>query len=152
MDQRPEQLPEGELVARAQKRLDLSSRKAAPLAGISEGRWRQIVNGYQNVGSGVYAPVRAPADTLARMAHVVGVTAQQLDEAGRPDAAEELRTLELTAPAPDLQGDMDERADAIISNGPLLSAIIRRLAAQGPAPLPPRPESDAPDQGQTGTP
>jgi hypothetical protein len=68
----------------------LSAREAARRAGISEGRWRQIAGGYQVVSAGVYAPVHGPAQTLARMAAVVGVTPAQLTEAGRPDAAKEL--------------------------------------------------------------
>jgi hypothetical protein len=68
----------------------LSAREAARRAGISEGRWRQIAAGYQVVSAGVYAPVHGPAQTLARMAAVVGVTPAQLTEAGRPDAAQAL--------------------------------------------------------------
>ncbi len=91
MDQRPEQPPEGRLIADAASRLDLSIREAARRAGISYGRWRQIVMGYQNISPGVYAPVHAPARTVAKMARVVGVTPAQLASAGREDAA---RTLE----------------------------------------------------------
>ena len=87
MDTRPEQPPEGRLIADAANRLDLSIREAAKRAGISYGRWRQIVMGYQNVSPGVYGAVHAPAKTLAKMAHVVGVTPLQLAEAGREDAA-----------------------------------------------------------------
>lgn len=60
---------------------------------MSEARWRQIVSGYQMV-SGHPVPVTAPAETIARMAQaLVSVTPEQLEEAGRTDAAEELRTL-----------------------------------------------------------
>jgi hypothetical protein len=71
----------------------MSARQAAPQAGISEGRWRQITSGYQVVSPGVYAPVRGPAATLARMAAVAGVTAADLRAAGREDAARMLETL-----------------------------------------------------------
>ena len=92
MDQRPEQPPEGRLIADAANRLDLSIREAARRAGISYGRWRQIVMGYQNISPGVYAPVHAPAKTVAKMATVVGVTAEQMETEGqRPDVAEMLR-------------------------------------------------------------
>jgi transcriptional regulator with XRE-family HTH domain len=70
----------------------LSQRQAAHAAGISESRWRQIVSGYQAV-SGSKAPVRSPGATLARMAQVVGVTPEQLESAGRADAAGALRDL-----------------------------------------------------------
>ena len=99
MDQRPEQPPEGRLIAAAAERLDLSIRESARRAGISYGRWRQIAMGYQNISPGVYAPVHAPAKTLARMASVVGVTADQMETEGlRPDAAEFMRRE--MAPAP----------------------------------------------------
>jgi hypothetical protein len=88
METRPEQPPEGKLIADAADRMDLSIREAARRAGISYGRWRQIVTGYQNVSPGSYAAVRAPAKTLAKMARVVHVTPEQMAAQGqRPDAA-----------------------------------------------------------------
>jgi hypothetical protein len=90
MPNRPEPPPWGALITDAMRRGQLSAREAARRAGISEGRWRQITGGYQVVSAGVYAPVRGPAATLARMAAVVGVTAAQLKQAGRADAAKEL--------------------------------------------------------------
>ena len=98
METRPEQPPEGKLIADAANRLDLSIREAARRAGISYGRWRQITQGYQNVSPGEYAVVHAPARTVAKMAAVVGVTPDQLTEAGREDAAAILA--ELTVPEP----------------------------------------------------
>ena len=91
MEQRPDQPPEGKLLADAADRLSLSIREAARRAGLSYGRWRQITSGYQNVSPGSYAVVRAPARTLARMAAVVGVTPEQMEGAGRADAAEIMR-------------------------------------------------------------
>ena len=83
MSQRPDPPPWGALVIAALSREHLSARQAARQAGISEGRWRQITSGYQVVSPGVYAPVRGPADTLARMAAVAGVTPAELRAAGR---------------------------------------------------------------------
>lgn len=90
MPQRPAPPPWGALLTRTLVKAKLSAREAARRAGISEGRWRQIASGYQVVSAGVYAPVRGPAQTLARMAAVVGVTPAQLRRAGRPDAASAL--------------------------------------------------------------
>ena len=91
----PVRTPEGRLIGDAQKQRDLSSRQAAQWAGISPSRWTQIVNGYQIV-SGKRVPVTdAPADTIARMAEVVGVTADELRGAGRDDAAGVLTKLRL---------------------------------------------------------
>lgn len=75
---------------RKEMRPSLSARKAADRAGLSEGRWRQIVKGYQSTGGG-RIPVVGPAETVARMAQVVGLSPDELAEAGRPDAADELR-------------------------------------------------------------
>jgi hypothetical protein len=100
MEQRPEQPPEGKLIAAAAERQDLSIREAARRAGISYGRWRQIVTGYQNVSPGSYAPVHAPARTLAKMAAVVRVTPEQMETEGeRPDAAAVMRE-QPAVPAP----------------------------------------------------
>lgn len=82
----PQQTPEGALLEQALKRDKRSARAVAPLAGITDTRWRQIVKGYQSVG-GQTVPVIAPAATLARMAEVAGITPDQLREAGRDDAA-----------------------------------------------------------------
>jgi transcriptional regulator with XRE-family HTH domain len=101
MSERPPQPPEGHLIARALKRSRLSGRKAADQAGMSEGHWRAIMSGSRSVSKGVWVPVRGPAETLARMAKVVDVTPEQLEEAGRADAAEELRELLAEQPAAD---------------------------------------------------
>lgn len=101
MQTRPEQPPEGKLIAAAAERLELSIREAARRAGISYGRWRQITTGYQNTSPGEFAVVRAPAKTLAKMARVVGVTPEQLETEGqRPDAAEAMRHEQAAVPAP----------------------------------------------------
>jgi hypothetical protein len=87
MQERPDPPPWGVLISAALGGGPLSARQAARQAGISEARWRQITSGYQVVSPGVYAPVRGPAATLARMAAVAGVTAADLRAAGRDDAA-----------------------------------------------------------------
>ncbi len=87
MVDRPEPPLWGTLIAAALRSAGLSAREAARRAGISEGRWRQIAGGYQVVRPNVYAQVRGPAATLAKMATVAGVTPDQLATAGRDDAA-----------------------------------------------------------------
>lgn len=88
------QRPEGALIEQAAKLKKLSARKAADLAGMSDARWRQIVNGYASAGAGQVVQVDGPDETIARMARVVGVTADQLRDAGRVSAADVLLTLE----------------------------------------------------------
>lgn len=90
---KPKQRPEGRVIQDALRIKGLSARQAAKEAHISEARWRQIVNGYAPAGAGQTVEVVGPDPTLARMARVAGVTPQQLQDAGRPDAAETLRTL-----------------------------------------------------------
>ena len=87
MSERPDPPPWGAAITAALRRSRMSARQASRQAGISEGRWRQITSGYQIVSPGVYAPVRGPAATLARMAAVAGVSAADLRAAGRTDAA-----------------------------------------------------------------
>lgn len=63
------------------------------------------------MGKDLWVPVKAPPETLARMAQVVGVTPEQLETAGRPDAAAELRELPALA-EPERPLTLDEiRAD-----------------------------------------
>ncbi|MET9218945.1 helix-turn-helix domain-containing protein [Streptomyces sp. NPDC088197] len=92
MTERPDAPPEGELIKVALAASGLSQREASRRAGMSDTRWRQIVSGYQSV-DGTPVPVRGRDETLARMAHVVGVRPEQFEDVGRPDAAEELRDL-----------------------------------------------------------
>lgn len=123
----PSQPPEARVIDAAQKAAvpKLSIRKAAERAGISEGRWRQIVKGYQGTGTG-RLPVVAPDETIARMALAVGVTDSQLGEAGRPQAAEVLRQLLATSEQPDVELTQ-------VSTDRLLGEIRRRIEGVGDA-------------------
>lgn len=94
---KPPQKPEGKLIEAALKRTGMSVRKAAEKAGISDTRWRQVVAGYQTPSRGNRLEVEGSAERVARMAHVVGVTPNELREAGRPDAAQALDAI-LQAP------------------------------------------------------
>lgn len=87
------QRPEGKVLGDAMKRSGKSARKIAPDTGLTDSRLRHIVNGYQPVGQGQKIVVVAPAETLARVAQALGVSADQLDEAGRSDAADLLRDM-----------------------------------------------------------
>lgn len=112
----PTQRPEGALIERLRTaiRPTLSVRAAAKAADLSASRWTQIAQGYKQETKTVRVPVRAPADTLARMARVVSATPDQLREAGREDAAAELEALPVTpsGPRPHLTG-----TDTGISDG-----------------------------------
>lgn len=128
MTERPEAPPEGALLKRALVAMRISQREAARRSGISETRWRQLVSGYQVV-SREKVPVRSPDDTLARMARAVGVTAEQLEEAGRGGAAAVLRDAEAeAADAPAGQG-ADSGAGAgsrVDERWHLVQAVLRQ--------------------------
>jgi transcriptional regulator with XRE-family HTH domain len=72
----------------------MSRRQAAAKAGISPSQWSDIERGHKKAGGGITIPVQATPETLARMAVVVRVSADELIAAGREDAAQELRATE----------------------------------------------------------
>lgn len=61
--------PAGQLLEAA--RGSMSKREAARRAGISEGRWRQIVTGVQRMGKGNVIPTTTKPETLTAMARAV---------------------------------------------------------------------------------
>jgi hypothetical protein len=84
--------PLGQLLEHArQKVMHISGREAARLAGMSEGRWRQIVRGVQ-AKAGMNIPVTAPARTVVAMAMAVEV-----------DPAEALRAAGIEVPEDEIQ-------------------------------------------------
>lgn len=111
MNERPPPPPEARLIAAALKRSGLSIREASRRADLSEGRWRQIMNGYQTVSAGVHIPVSGPPDTVARMARVAGVRVDELGNAGRPDAAMMLQDM---SARPEGEGELGDDFDARI--------------------------------------
>ncbi len=85
--------PEARLIAELRaKPPRMSMSEAARRADISLTRWRQLENGYRPF-KGVNYPETGPAQTIAKMAMVVGATPQQLADAGRADAAGELEAM-----------------------------------------------------------
>lgn len=84
--------PLGELIETARARTKLSQNAAAERAGTSGTTWRRVVKGLARFG-GHDVPHDGAADTVARMARIVGLTPEQLEEHGRPDAAAELRDI-----------------------------------------------------------
>ncbi|MFE3149096.1 helix-turn-helix domain-containing protein [Streptomyces sp. NPDC059218] len=150
--QKPAPPPEAVLIEEARKRARISGRKAAQRADISPTRWAQIITGYQAVG-GNYIPVRAPDVTVARMARATGVTADQLRDAGRPDAADAFADLfgPTGTPSPvNLEGAEGAQAEAIATLLASLSPegreyVLSRFQNQPPDPAPADPSADTPD-------
>ncbi len=85
--------PEAEVIRLARLARGLSPEAAAARTPVrlGGGRWRHIEQGYTRRIP--FTPTAAPAKTLAHMANVVGVRPEQLDGAGRGDAAEILREI-----------------------------------------------------------
>lgn len=75
-------------VAREARRLSIP--QAAARAGVSRDNWGHVERGYQHLGARGTREARGNADTVAAMAHAVGITPERLAESGRPDAAEVL--------------------------------------------------------------
>jgi len=100
--------PEAEVIRRRREAATptLSRRQAAAKAGISPSQWSDVERGCKQVGSGVTIPVQATAQALARMAHSVVATPDELQAAGREDAATQPRELEQA-------GDLRRRIAAI---------------------------------------
>jgi hypothetical protein len=137
MTERPEPPPWGALITAGLASEGISAREAARRAGLSEGRWRQITGGYQVVSPGIYAEVRGPAATVARMAAVAGLTPAQLRAAGRDDAAKVLasqrdRQAESSADLLDRVRAMDtEQARELLATIALQLGISLPGAAEG---------------------
>ena len=116
---------------RNESRPKLSIRAAAEAAGISDARWRQIAKGHNQAAKDVRVPARAPADTLARMARVVGATADQLREVGREDAADELAALKMSSPVADHLGALETLTDEIYNALPDKAAAWPDMNTEG---------------------
>ncbi|MBO9523147.1 MAG: hypothetical protein J7518_16565 [Nocardioidaceae bacterium] len=84
------QRPDGALIERAMAGPPkVSARELGRRIGMSDARVRQIINGYSSQGGQVLT-VHGPATTVARIALTLGITAQELRDVGRADAAEAL--------------------------------------------------------------
>lgn len=108
--------PLGALVEARREHLGLSKRQAARIAGISEGRWRQVVSGVQRAG-GVAIPVNPRAETVAAMAHAVGVgVPEALAAAGLPaELAERLADVDPTLAEVEASNLSDETKRRIVA-------------------------------------
>jgi hypothetical protein len=93
MTRKPAPTPEGALIRLVRVAARIRAPAAARDAGISPARWSQVENGYEK-RRGKYKAVRAPAGTIAQMARAIGLSADRLEQAGRPDAAAVLREME----------------------------------------------------------
>lgn len=117
----PEQPPEGRLIERAREKLGISQAEAGRQAGVSGQRWRALVKGYKEGGR---QTVRGRADTLARMARVVGLQHVDFIGVGRPDVALELLRDDLDAGA---KPPRDEKIEAPVDRLYETLMALRRI-------------------------
>ena len=112
MNDPPPPTAEGELIRQARDLAipRLSIRAAATRIGMSPEHWGNIERGYRYAKQDEPPrPFAAPAPTIAKMASAVGVTPDQLTDAGREDAArmlEEIRRREST-PLPRMTPELE---------------------------------------------
>lgn len=121
--------------ARRQAVPKLSQDAAARRAGISGGRWRDIVHGRKMLGGGQVIPVVGPPDTLVRMARAVGMENQVRQLLGLPLVEQPPRK-------------PSRRAEELITQ---VEALLEQLRAElGPPPPPRNDLSDGSDMRETG--
>lgn len=110
--------PEARLIQQRRDAADppMSRRQAAATAGISVSQWSDVERGSKRAGQGTVIPVKATAQTLARMAQVVGATTDDLTAVGRTDAASQLQNFE-----------RDQGIQQRLSSVPGLGPVIRQV-------------------------
>ncbi|MEU3013407.1 helix-turn-helix domain-containing protein [Nocardia asteroides] len=74
----------GALIQAAREDAGYSKRQAARKSGISEGRWRQLEDGWE-VTRGAKIPVRTTPETIVQIAHAMAIDAEQLLKAAGID-------------------------------------------------------------------
>lgn len=111
----PDLTPLGELfeTARQAKRPKLSQNAVAKAARTSSTTYRRVIAGVSRFG-GQDIPFEGSAETVARIALVLGVTPEQLEEVGRAEVAQELRLLREGEPA--ARDRQVEQAEADLDN------------------------------------
>lgn len=119
--------PAAELIERRRKARGISVRQAARDAKLSEGRWRQIAKGYQQVAKNVKVPVNAPDETLARMAVSVGVQADELDIIGATEVASMVRSQAQSRLRHPMHGPEGGTTTSLLSDDALLNELAERL-------------------------
>jgi transcriptional regulator with XRE-family HTH domain len=112
----PPPTPAGKLLRSVRRRAvpKLSQPEVAHRAGIDPGTLGNIERGYRHLGDGRTRAVPGDPVTIAKVARILGIGPEQLEDEGkRPDAAEELREIlrqhDRTAPAPSRAEDDELR-------------------------------------------
>lgn len=131
--EKPAPPPEAVLLAVALDAVNMSGTEAATRAGISKQRLSQVLNGMS--GHGMTRGRPAPRRVIAHIAAVVGVTPEQLEQAGRADAAKVLR--EILRREENRAQPQHARPDDLISEAgwkpPERAPYYARVIAEAPA-------------------
>ena len=99
--------PHGRMLEQARKdRVAISGREAARRASISEGRWRQVVLGYQSAG-GQRIPVKPTLRTLVAMAVAVDVDPWEVVQVAGLEPAPNREAVNRIARTARMQGQAD---------------------------------------------
>lgn len=102
----------GDMLKRARGRM--SKRSAAARAGLSEGMWRQLEDGYRTVQAGMQVPVNPRDETLVAAARAVGLDpADVLHAAGRDYTPPPEEDEEDEPSFADMLDDLDRRLTAV---------------------------------------
>lgn len=131
--------PLGQAVEAARKQRRLSVREASDRAGISEGRWRQLVKGYQSAG-GHQVPAHPRDTTVMGMARAVGLDVNEalalaglapleVPEVTLTDSDGSLDLAELLAADDSLD---DQARDHIVSQYRMLQELSRHRSGTPP--------------------
>lgn len=115
------------LIEQRRERLGISKRTAAAFAGLSEARWRQLVNGGRPF-QGTWITESAPDPTLARMALAVRVAPEDIKPVS-PLAAQILADLIAEREASGHQ-DEDDAARMVDALGGRKLTARQRLALE----------------------
>lgn len=115
---------------------DVTKRAAARLAGISEGRWRQITTGYQKQGA-IRVPANPKRETVISMAKAVGADVNTALGLAGFDLEPVTHTAEVVGggdESPVIEGGLTvgergEVVDALVEVGGQLVGIGERLVA-----------------------
>lgn len=122
--------PWGELIRSRREAAGLSVRQAARQARISVTIWADTEKGFRFAAPGVAVAVRGTADKLASMAMVVGASPEELDGAGRRDAASVLTVMLDKAPPDEIVEEIERVAHLIADRRGLTERQRRALAAR----------------------
>jgi transcriptional regulator with XRE-family HTH domain len=132
MRDRPPPSPAGRLLRRVRELAvpKLGRPEVARRAGVDAGTLGNIERGYRYLDNGRVREVRGEPDVIAKVAWVLGITPEQLQEpGGRDDAAEALR--EILQNAPPRSGSVLRPPSRTEDDKRMIVAILQQTDGEG---------------------